>query len=40
MLAGRTPAPTGVFDSFTYEGGLLSYFQTNDSVALALQFTP
>ncbi len=40
ILAGRTPAPTGVFDSFTYEGGLLSYFQTNDSVALALQFTP
>jgi hypothetical protein len=40
ILTGSTPAPTGVFDAFTFQGGPVSYFQGNDSVALAIQLTP
>lgn len=40
LLAGKTDAPRTVDDIFQYEGGVMSYFQANDGIGFAVQYTP
>lgn len=40
VISGKTEAPRTVDDIFQYEGGLLSYFQANDGIGVAVQYTP